>query len=53
MPEEGEEAAVAGDGTPSIDPEIIRKLEEFKRQMFDPSHRAEREEPAEGEPAEG
>jgi len=24
---------------PSIDPELIRKLEEFKRQMFDPAHR--------------
>jgi N utilization substance protein A len=33
-PGEGEE------GAPAIDPELIRKLEEFKRQMFDPSHRA-------------
>ena len=29
----------AQDGTPAIDPELIRKLEEFKRQMFDPAHR--------------
>jgi N utilization substance protein A len=33
--EEGEEAAQ------SIDPELIRKLEEFKRQMFDPAHRGD------------
>jgi hypothetical protein len=36
--EEGEEAS-GEDGAPGIDPELIRKLEEFKRQMFDPSHR--------------
>ncbi len=29
----------AQDGAPAIDPELIRKLEEFKRQMFDPAHR--------------
>ena len=36
---EAEREEVAEDGVPSIDPELIRKLEEFKRQMFDPSHR--------------
>ncbi len=36
--EEGTEAEPQ-DGTPAIDPELIRKLEEFKRQMFDPAHR--------------
>jgi N utilization substance protein A len=34
--EDGEEAETAQ----AIDPELIRKLEEFKRQMFDPAHRA-------------
>jgi N utilization substance protein A len=29
----------AQDGASAIDPELIRKLEEFKRQMFDPAHR--------------
>jgi len=29
----------AADGASAIDPELIRKLEEFKRQMFDPAHR--------------
>jgi N utilization substance protein A len=29
----------ATDGASAIDPELIRKLEEFKRQMFDPAHR--------------
>ena len=29
----------AVDGASAIDPELIRKLEEFKRQMFDPAHR--------------
>ena len=29
------------DGTASVDPELIRKLEEFRRQMFDPASRAE------------
>jgi len=37
---EGEDGAEA---TQSIDPELIRKLEEFKRQMFDPAHRGEAE----------
>ncbi len=27
------------DGTPAVDPELIRKLEEFRRQMFDPASR--------------
>ncbi len=35
---EGTEGEVA-DGASAIDPELIRKLEEFKRQMFDPAHR--------------
>ena len=35
VPSEGADA----DGVPSIDPELVRKLEEFKRQMFDPTHR--------------
>jgi N utilization substance protein A len=38
--EAGEGDEEAGEATPGgIDPELIRKLEEFKRQMFDPSHR--------------
>jgi hypothetical protein len=37
---EGEEGSEAAQ---SIDPELIRKLEEFKRQMFDPAHRGEAE----------
>jgi N utilization substance protein A len=38
---EGEAAEGEGDGeSNSIDPELIRKLEEFKRQMFDPAHRS-------------
>jgi len=37
---EGEDDAEAAQ---SIDPELIRKLEEFKRQMFDPAHRGEAE----------
>jgi N utilization substance protein A len=38
--EEEQEAVVDEDGTvQSIDPELIRKLEEFKRTMFDPAHR--------------
>ena len=40
---EGQESAEAEEGSPAIDPELIRKLEEFKRQMFDPSHRAAEE----------
>jgi N utilization substance protein A len=37
---EEQEAALGEDGAaPSIDPELIRKLEEFKRTMFDPAHR--------------
>ncbi len=32
-------AGEAADGASAIDPELIRKLEEFKRQMFDPAHR--------------
>jgi N utilization substance protein A len=36
VPVEGDE-----DEPSSIDPELIRKLEEFKRQMFDPAHRGE------------
>ena len=38
--EAGEADEETAEGTPGgIDPELIRKLEEFKRQMFDPSHR--------------
>jgi len=39
--EEGafEEDDETGEASSAIDPELIRKLEEFKRQMFDPSHR--------------
>ncbi|MFY9780288.1 MAG: transcription termination factor NusA [Candidatus Baltobacteraceae bacterium] len=38
--EEEQEAAVAEEGAATaIDPELIRKLEEFKRTMFDPAHR--------------
>jgi N utilization substance protein A len=37
--ETGEAGTDDEGGAPSIDPELIRKLEEFKRQMFDPSHR--------------
>jgi N utilization substance protein A len=43
IPEEELEAGAEGEdgeaGVPSVDPELIRKLEEFKRQMFDPAHR--------------
>jgi len=39
-PIEEETATDEADGeTPSIDPELIRKLEEFKRTMFDPTRR--------------
>jgi N utilization substance protein A len=36
-------AAEGDDAAPAIDPELIRKLEEFKRQMFDPSSRGDAE----------
>ncbi|MGP6158881.1 MAG: transcription termination factor NusA, partial [Vulcanimicrobiaceae bacterium] len=40
--EEEQETVVEEDGSvPAIDPELIRKLEEFKRTMFDPAHRDE------------
>lgn len=38
---EDAEGTSEGEGAPSIDPELIRKLEEFRRQMFDPASRAE------------
>ena len=39
-PAAGEVDEEVAEGAPGgIDPELIRKLEEFKRQMFDPSHR--------------
>jgi N utilization substance protein A len=39
-PAEEEAASGEADGeTPAIDPELIRKLEEFKRTMFDPTRR--------------
>ncbi len=37
---EGEESLEDG-GEPAVDPELIRKLEEFRRQMFDPAARTE------------
>jgi hypothetical protein len=49
---DGEEPAVDGatdaaDVAAGIDPELIRKLEEFRRQMFDPAGRAGDAEPSE------
>ncbi len=41
-PEQGDEEALAeveeGAEATAVDPELIRKLEEFKRTMFAPSH---------------
>ncbi|MBD5606935.1 MAG: transcription termination/antitermination protein NusA, partial [Candidatus Eremiobacteraeota bacterium] len=48
LTDEAESEVEGEDGeTPSVDPELIRKLEEFRRQMFDPAHRAESGEPQE------
>jgi N utilization substance protein A len=41
------EGEVEDGETPAVDPELIRKLEEFRRQMFDPASRAESDETAE------
>jgi hypothetical protein len=39
------DAETEGEGSASVDPELIRKLEEFRRQMFDPATRAGGEAP--------
>ncbi len=37
--EDGVDGETEGEETPGIDPEMLRKLEEFRRQMFDPASR--------------
>jgi N utilization substance protein A len=41
------EGALEDGEAPAVDPELIRKLEEFRRQMFDPASRAESDETVE------